>query len=77
MTVLIVFIINYLNNNYINHGNIASDYWLYGGFPEMGVPLNYAHIFMAFSMIFHEINHPAMGVPPMTLETPGTLWRKK
>jgi hypothetical protein len=42
----------------------------YGGFlkwrfPEMGVPLN--HPF--FLGMFHEINHPAMGLPPF-METP-------
>ena len=32
-------------------------------FPEMGVPLNYP--LFHFNRMFHEINHPAMGVSPL------------
>ena len=42
-------------------------------FPEIGVPLS--HPFIAG--IFHEIDHPAIGVPPMAMETPiypSNLW---
>jgi hypothetical protein len=34
----------------------------------MGIPTNYPYL-MDFNGIFHEINHPAMGVPPF-METP-------
>ena len=37
-------------------------------FPEIGVPLNH-YFFNNFHRIFHEINPPAIGVPPF-METP-------
>ena len=39
---------------------------LYGGFQFMGVPLNHPFLFG----IFHEVNHPAMGVPPWLWKPP-------
>jgi hypothetical protein len=45
-------------------GLMSHPYIYIWGFPYMGVPLN------PFIDGFSLINHPAFGVPPMTMETP-------